>query len=471
MKNKNKEEKQKKTGALKIDYEHVFVVLGLIFGILLAFMNPPWQSNDEDRHFLHAYFISEGKILGTPRTDKVGGYLPRNLVETVNSFQGIAFYEGRKIDPSKETLAKQTALDESNKEFYHNFHFRENPLAFIPYSIGIFAGKIINSNPVWLLYFARIAGLLVYLALMYLTIKLTPVFKSVFYLFGLTPMVLYQSSSVTYDMLSNSLSFLMVGIALYYAFTHEGELTWKNLLLFFLLAVAHRFSKNGYYLIPFIFFIVPRNKIGSNAKMAIMFIALAMASVIPSYTWWPLVQSASSGVVIPEMKKDFYVSMSENLSLNLSAPVTFISNIIMNLFHFGKEWMGGVLGRFGYAYAMMPEWFLAIHGIILIIVAFLDSSSKIVFSIYQKMVVAAVAFGSIALIILAFYLTSPVGASMVFGLQGRYFIPAVPVLLLLLYNSMNEKPRIYRQKMLIIGIYAAAALIYTLVFINNYFYI
>ena len=44
--------KKKESFSDKIKYEHLFLILATIFGLIFVFINPPWQSNDEDRHFL-----------------------------------------------------------------------------------------------------------------------------------------------------------------------------------------------------------------------------------------------------------------------------------------------------------------------------------------------------------------------------------------------------------------------------------
>ena len=89
---------------IPIPVEYVFALLGLVFGLFFVFANPPWQANDEDRHFIHSYFISQGQIYGKQLDKKIGGSIPINIVNTVQGFQGIPFAKGYKIKPPK-TLA------------------------------------------------------------------------------------------------------------------------------------------------------------------------------------------------------------------------------------------------------------------------------------------------------------------------------------------------------------------------------
>ncbi len=84
--------------------EHVFLILGLLFGLAFVFVTPPFQVPDEYNHFFRAYEISQGKLLSQkvlrsniligfeyfPGSDTkmssyaVGDYLPKELVGLAN---------------------------------------------------------------------------------------------------------------------------------------------------------------------------------------------------------------------------------------------------------------------------------------------------------------------------------------------------------------------------------------------------
>ena len=81
----------------KIPVEYYFLLIGLFFGLRFVFVNPPWQTNDEDRHFYNAWYLSQGYIGPEVQGSKIGRPIPRNLFNTVQSFQGIRFAEN-KID-------------------------------------------------------------------------------------------------------------------------------------------------------------------------------------------------------------------------------------------------------------------------------------------------------------------------------------------------------------------------------------
>jgi uncharacterized membrane protein len=79
--------------------------------------------------------------------------------------------------------------------------------------------------------------------------------------------------------------------------------------------------------------------------------------------------------------------------------------------------------------------------LVMIITALFDSSACCGFRIWQKFIISLIAAGVILSVVTVLYATwTPLGGQIVDGLQGRYFIPAGPLLFLLLYNNNKLQP-------------------------------
>jgi uncharacterized membrane protein len=467
--------KVKKKSFLPLPTEYIFLTLGIIFGLFFVFKNPPWQSNDEDRHFMHTYFIAHGYIFPDQGVNKIGGPLPVNLVDVIARLQGIRFSETVKLSATKMKDAANIKLDEKNKQFYHNNSYNINPVGFIPGAIGVFIGQFINDNPIWLGWWARIGCLAGYLTVIFFAIKNIPIFKNVIFFYALTPMCLYQGSSVTYDSIEIALTFLIFGLVLKFALDKESYLTWKELVLLIGIMIIHRFAKDGYPLIPFAFFLIPPKKFKLPFKPIFTYAGFAVVGYliykIPDWTWTPLLNAHHYKLDTPiQLKKDLVGSLPDNLNLSIKHPVKTVTNLFDNVNYFRQEWTGGTIGRFGYSYTLLPQWFFFIHGILLIIVAFLDSGKEFVLKSWQKGVSFLIGFGTIFGIVFVSYLYSPIGANQIFGLQGRYLINAVPFLLLILYNNKFNFKEWKHWGNLAIGGYIIISLIYTLYYIDGVFY-
>ena len=286
-------------------------------------------------------------------------------------------------------------------------------------------------------------------------------------------MCLYQASSITYDTLSTATTFLLIALFLKFALEKDRALTTKDLILIIIVALVHRYSKDGYFLIPFLFFMIPPKKIGSPAKIIGMFAFFIILYFLPEWTWQSIANSQNfrPGGSKP-MQNDFRFDRNLNLDYNLQNTGMFIENIWRNIMFWKEDWLAGAFGKFGYSYTLMPTGFYFIHGIVLILVAFMSGTKEISIKLYQKLLVAGVILLSFLIIIIGFYIGgSPIGAVKIFGMQGRYFVPLLPLILLLLYNNAYVNKTWEKWGGSITALYCIISLLYTFFFIKGFFYV
>jgi uncharacterized membrane protein len=167
---------------------------------------------------------------------------------------------------------------------------------------------------------------------------------------------------------------------------------------------------------------------------------------------------------------DFLYGSSEQLNVIAADPAAFIKNFFLNFILQGKEWIIGALGRFGYSYLHLNDTVLFIHGLALIAISVLDSSQVVKLTARQRFIIGAIALGTIGLIAGGLFYDSPVGAHVIFGLQGRYFIPVLPLILLLNLNRLPWGPMWETWKGPVIASYSGSVLAYTVIFIKGHFY-
>ena len=63
--------------------EKIFLILSLVFGLLFVFITPPFQSPDENSHFLKAYSVSKGKFFPEVQNKKLGNYFPKEYLNYI----------------------------------------------------------------------------------------------------------------------------------------------------------------------------------------------------------------------------------------------------------------------------------------------------------------------------------------------------------------------------------------------------
>lgn len=450
--------------------EIIYAILATVFGLLFVFINPPFQSNDEDRHFIKAYTNSEFNFFPKNEKNVWGGEIPTAIVKATN-YGKVPWSKGNKISYKNFSNDLKVKTNKKSTTFI-NFDLKYTPpIAYFPQSLGMLIGSQIVDNPFWLLWFGRLGALFLSILLIYYAIKFTPVYKAVIFLFALTPMVLFQNSSVTYDTLNNSLSLLLVSVALYFAYSVNRKLSTKELILIFLLVALFRFVKGGYVLLPLIFLIIPSDKYSKSYIKYIYISLLFLTYFLPDITWSYLINSMhyTGGIV---GQTDFYFNSSANKGFVLNKPFEFISMLWSNILMQKYEWYKGIFGRLGNSYFNLTNFVYFIHSVALIFVCFMDSDNKIKIDIPKKILFLLIGVGSSLLVIVGMYVTAtPVGSILIFGLQGRYFIPVVIVLLLTLYNNNFHFEWWDKYRNSFLAIYIIIILTITVMQMKNYFWV
>lgn len=444
--NSNKTSFFKELFTFPLSYELTFVIIALIFGVWFVYLNPPFHSNDEDRHFLKAYHITqEGLVpeLG-PDSTKVGSYVPKNIHTTTMMFQGVPYYNGEKLNKRRVEELSQIPQNRFDTEFMHNYQWSSFPIPYLPASIGIMIADSESTTPVELGYAGRLGMLFFYIIVMFFVIRITPVWKSIFFLYGLTPMVLYQASSVTYDVMSISLTFLMFSLALYYIFDENAKFGIKDLIFILILLYFQRTVKDGYYLLSFIYLFIPNRKFDKTFSPWIFkaIIAIALVIIIQfGLGIWNLIISDLNEAYKQtySFQKDFKFDSSYRINEEiLKDPIGFVGTYINNWRWFRQEWLAGAIGRFGYSYSNLSDGFFILHGIVLMFIATLDSGKKFEISNWVKYGIFALGLLTFLAVTIGFWIGSPVGSNLTFGFQGRYFIQAVPFFLFIAFNNKLE---------------------------------
>ncbi|HRP01873.1 MAG TPA: DUF2142 domain-containing protein [Candidatus Kapabacteria bacterium] len=446
--------------------EIVFLICGVLFGLLMVYANPPYHSNDEDRHFYLAYNYSEGNLAPTVQNGKVGFILPISLYNITVSTQGKNYNAGQKVSRQMIDNAEKVPLNKDKNLFYEATTININPIAYIGPIIGMSVGKVINDNPIHILWAGRIGSLLFYLLIVYFAIKLIPFHKFPLTLIALNPMSLYQATSITYDTPIFALTLLLFAYTFKLLFD-ETTINENNIIMIVAIALIINFSKDGYFLLPFIALLLPMNRFKNKNLYYIMLASLIISIFIPNWTWGVYFQSLN----LPNPKplvSDFQYGGSEQINFLLSNPFGSLYNIFMNIITQGKEWMWGVFGRFGYSYSVLNKGLITVYGLFLFTYILLDNSGKYEVTDKQRYLLLSLGILTALMIIVGFYtVASPVGAKLIFGVQGRYFIPTLPFFIFALSNNIIKKEQFLELK----GVVAISAIVimlsYTVYFLDK----
>lgn len=409
--------------------ECIFLILGLAFGLILIFVTPPYQVPDESTHFMRSYQLSEGKILSLKRDGVVGGEIPLSILNIGTQFP-VPFGADKKIS-FKNIISQFSNPLEKNKTTFASFPNTAlySPVPYLPQTIGISIGKTLNLPIMYLFYLGRFVNLIVWLALIYCSIKMTPILKWGFVLIALMPMTVFQAASLSADAITVGLSFLFMAIILE-LLDKKNRADLRTKILIFLLAILITLSKQTYAFIPLMFFILPRKIIGSDkeyTRTIILFILL----VASSFLIW------SHFVKFLYIPLQTYVNPNDQIAYIAQHPFWYMRFILSQaMAWFSSIDSRSIIGHLGWLDVPLPGWVVSSYKIILILTFIMEAKTIKIFNFIQRLLLGTILVLSILFIFTVMYLTwNPIGSGTIEGIQGRYFIPLLPLLFILLYSD------------------------------------
>lgn len=399
--------------------ETTFVILALVFGLTFTFTNPPLKTADEPSHFYKSFDISQGHLIPKNQLSK----LPTNFFHLQNfpqnettNFSKLQHYFSQPLN-----LNKTIGLNISNIAIYP-------PLPYLASGSMIFLGSLFNSSPILLMYLGRLVNLLIYIIIVYFAIKIIPIHKYVLLLVALMPMTLYEASSLSADSLNLALSFLTISFFLHLAMV-KNKIHTKDILISLLLIFALVFSKQAYAIMALLFLMIPKEKFKNNIKKIALFLIITLPSLISMIIWNLLFKGLYAS------QRSGLVSSDYNIHFILSNPLNFPTILTNTLVYTFPGYITTFVGIFRGNIYSLPLHLIYLYCMVLIVVSLLDNS-KYKLSFKQKIIPLFIfSVVSVSAFLFEFITYTSIGSNIIEGIQGRYFIPVVPLLLLLSYND------------------------------------
>ncbi len=438
--------------------ENFFVVLAAAFGVFFAFINPPLQECDGVTHLYRSMDVSYGNVFSpiiTVSHEEGVIHIPQNMDGglfrqlPVNSGAGGSYVS---------QLQAQSFSNETQKMQYSG---NIPSFAYYPQAIGLGIGRIFHVSIYGSIVLARLFNLLAYVVILYFAIKKMPVYKTFMTVLAVMPLSLYQAASCSQDSVLNGLVFLFIALCCHYAFKEEKVLTWKHVLPLGFILAGLFIIKYVYVCLGLLVFLIPQKKFGSKkAYWTAFVIALLPLAALGGYH---MLHTAAGVSGMQAVSEETNMTQTENL---LAHPLYFVkvlkdTFLMLTTFYLQSLYILGALDcGIVVLYVTGPCYLLG--------VALLDAGrdcglNQIVYSKKNRMLFAMAFFITVFLIFLGLYIAdsvaNPVGAGVVAGVQGRYFIPLFP-LLFLAFHSNGLRCTIKEYEFKVCGI-SAVMLLYT----------
>ena len=413
-----------------------YLVISVPTLLALCFLTGPFQVADEPSHFLRADGLSHGYVMPivAPRGGAAGGF----------------------VDPAAKSMAEQLGNGLIDLDTNHRFLLRDLlpfwrqsasadlaftqfsntaiyfPIAHLLPAVAIGCARFLGAPPIAWFYVGRIVNAAAAIIVSAIAIALLGDGALFAFAIALLPMVLFQEASLSADCLVIACSILLGSLVLR-LISSKGISGWTCIGLFFCLLYVC-VAKFAYIplaaLPPMVSFL--RGKSFRDC-FVIVCVSISICAI------WLLWTVAVQGKVFTIDAHDGVVDVSQQL-MNVSArPVSFLVAFTKMIMGGAPTFLAQMVGRkLGWLNILLPVTTVLL-ALTTLLASYIFRGGLAVFSKSLGSFVAFLIAGSIFATSLLLYLQfTPVGKPTIDGFQGRYLIPLLPFVSLILPGMQSS---------------------------------
>ncbi len=403
--------------------ENVYLVLALGLGLIMALFNPPFSGvPDEGAHFLRAWGIAQGSI-----SCGKGGHIDAAASGLAEELKPINVPETNDGKVSLGAIKRALFESDSREQTLFNGSIcGSDPLGYVPQVIGITISRVSHIPVLWGFYLARVLNLLAAIGITYLALRLLPFGKIVLLLIALLPMTVQQYASLSYDALHISVVFLFTAYALKLS-CESGFLSRRDAVMLGLTAIVAANVKYGFVPVLLLLFLLPYGKFASRKRYWIYVLSVIFGGFLVFFL-------TQYGAVSSDGGREGAYPL-EQVGIVLRHPVGFLLIVLNTLYSGADFFLETVLYKPGWLKdSLSPVFYVSVlFGLIFLI---RSEREAVRISKRQRIVLGGVFLAGLLFIFFSLYVTwSKVGGDKVQGVQGRYLLSILPLLVLAFYKS------------------------------------
>lgn len=452
----------------------------LALGILFSMVLPPYSAPDEQFHINQSFTlastiydphlpIAQSQIHSTIRRPSDQDVIVQDGETTVFTWQHIA---KNLLTTSPDPFTATHDFDEYQVDSSYTMYWIS--------ALGVLAGFLLRLGFIPTLFLGRLTNLLFFAFLASWAVKRTPVAKAVFATVALLPMTLHLAASYSRDSNLLALCLLFAALVLDLAFGPTEKISWKQLILPALAGLLIVPSKIVYFPLALLVFLIPAARLGRFSKaikggFLVLCMVVFLSSAGGTLTLGGFVNgdtpvaagAASSSTAVQEAEPAASVaaesdsapapestassgettgadsapqpaseepvqddSVCYSLPYILSHPLDTVELVIRSVVEYGdhyvKTLVGGTLSYFDPGVQIAWTWVAAL--LILLVLAWLQPGFEL--PVWAKTVCLLIGLACCGLAVLGCVSWTPTYYTTIYGLQGRYFLPVLSLLLL-----------------------------------------
>lgn len=404
----------------------VFIIVTLLYGLVI----PPFEVRDEPAHFARAVQYARWAFPSATRNGEPGAMLPTEVVDFIQGWPPSTMEHINRRSVAALSAPAAHESEEGGKRAFAGFGYIGSypPFLYFPQAIGMRVARAWGAGTVLQFYAGRFAAGLIAIAAILTAIRILPFGGRAMLLIAALPGVSWPLASFSADSMLCSIAFLTIAMALRVPATASAGLRWTWAALVPLLAM----TKGVYLPLACSGLAQP----GARRLRALLWVgcpAIAGAGLFVIWFGVLAVQGISVQHYVSSRTLERVVAPGPSAQLGWVAghPASFAWAIATTIVRRAPAYAVDCIGRFGWFHVLLPA---PLYGVGIMVAAagtFVTSRRQALPSTHQRALWLAIVAVIVVLTHAALYLTSTaLGEPLVEGVQGRYFIPFLPLLAL-----------------------------------------
>ncbi len=443
--------------AVEVFAHRVFPVALLILGVAFMLFFPPRAVPDEDYHFGYSYSYANllDPTYGEMDIRKEDDLLIRDTALFSREMkadywlrlqEGVPIFaqNGEKIPYEFDNTVQDRPIV---RPILSGGYMNNPPQLKLASGVGILLGRALNLSGIVVYFLGRLFNFLFAFALIVLAVRLIPVGKNIMMAVALLPMTLHLLGSYSYDAGIIGLSFLLIAL-LVRIIAHEEKASRKYLVATCATAVLLAPCKVVYVPICILALCVPTTRFSSSREMLVW---KASMLLLPLFCIGLLRMTSivhvsgadgSSGQTVTRFgnEQGTYYKMTDVVQRPLHTAYVFLRTLYENIDAYFLTTVGGALASMqGNIFAKNVQVFA--YALMLCFATIPSADDDGTFKWRERLVSLAIFIMVAVATMLALMVSwTFVTEDVIEGVQGRYFLPVLPLLLLALRgNSIVSK--------------------------------
>jgi uncharacterized membrane protein len=432
--------------APRSDSVRAFAAVSLLFGTLIILATPPLRGPDETAHFLRAYGVALGDIVPSSRDaeGRKGIFLPAHLYEGFEYFESVRVREkeaGFNYKPVFRAYFNRQpfAMSSDRRPTFVPYGGSEgySPVAYLPHIAAALLARAVHLDFVATFYLMRFAGLAAMTALIAFAIATVPQLAWPVLAVAMLPAAVYGRSVINAD--GSALATALMATALWLRGMLFPQLSLQARLSFWLTLGALTKPTNLVFVLLGLM-----TSPDLRAKRCRRILATILPAVAVALLW-----SLRSGADVAawrmvEITRQDAVAFdpAEKISYLLSQPLHFPAAVLASLHEkdLAELWRQtiGVLGLFD---TVLQPWVYPAVTALLLGTLFMRLPIAAAARREVAVIAGATAFAYVVAVYFVCYLVfTPLDADMVWGMQGRYFVPILALVAIVFAALVDRAP-------------------------------